>query len=119
MGYPDVKVTNATEHNLVGGVTYESIFCSNDTFSIGIGPGTSWSTSRGICLITSVYAVIDFRGTPIQATPYSSSGTSYSQFAVVQTGEKSFEVTRLVSAGDSAGDVEHVEVPEGTDPKTL
>jgi hypothetical protein len=120
MGYPDVRVTNSTSYPVTGGVTYESIFCKNDTFSLPPGPGTSWSNSRGVCLITSVYAVVTYNGTSVQASPYSSSGTSYSQYAVVQTGDGVFAVTRLTtSEGDSTGEIQHVEIPEGTDPKTL
>jgi len=120
MGYPDVNVTNSTPYPVTGGVTYESIFCSNDTFNLNPGPGTTWSNGRGVCLITSVYAVVTYNGQGVQAAPYSSSGTSYSQFAVVQTGDGAFAVTRLTGgADDTVGEIQQVEIPEGTDPKTL
>jgi hypothetical protein len=36
----------------------------------------------------------------ISAEPYTSAGTTYSQFAVIQMDTHSFEVTRRVTAGD-------------------
>jgi hypothetical protein len=119
MGYPDVNVLNSTKYPVTGGVTYESIFCSNDTFNIPAGPGTSWSNSRGVCLIDSVYAVVQYNGTSVQATPYSSSGTSYSQFAIIDQGDGHFAVTRVISSADTTGDIQQVELAEGVDPKTL
>ena len=101
MGYPVVQIANSTNYIVSGTVAYASIFCSNDDYTVT--PNTTWSAgSRGVCLLTGISAVVQTPQGNIQATPYSSSGTSYSQFAVIQTGLNTFEVTRRVSAADEA-----------------
>jgi hypothetical protein len=95
MAYPLVQIVNSTNYAARGKVEYLSFFCSDDNYYVG--PWSSWSaSSRGLCLLTKISAVLV--GTPsgdIQATPYTSSGTSYSQFAVIQWGANSFRVTRI------------------------
>ena len=96
MSYPVVNISNSTNFNVSGTVSYASIFCSNDSYSVT--PLTSWqASSRGVCLLTEVSAIVRTPNGDIVATPYTSSGTSYSQFAIIQTGPTSFEVTRRVS----------------------
>ena len=48
--------------------------------------------------MTKITAVLRTPGGDIEATPYTSSGTSYSSFAVINTGGNSFAVTRVVTA---------------------
>jgi hypothetical protein len=55
----------------------------------------------------------------VQATPYSSSGASYSQFALIDQGNGSFAITRVVSSANATGDIRQVELAEGVNPKTL
>jgi len=65
-----------------------------------MGPNKSWTASgRGVCLVTEISANVSTPGGTVEATPYTSSGTSYSQFAVLQTSDNplAFEVTRRVS----------------------
>ena len=108
MSYPLVKITDSTQFNVSGKVTYASIFCSDDNYSAT--PYTTWSaSSRGICLVTEISATVKTPDGDIVATPYSSSGTSYSQFAVIQTGPGKFEVTRRVSAFEDKTPKDHVE----------
>jgi len=105
MSYPLVNITNSTNYNAWGTVSYASIFCSNDGYSVT--PNTAWqASSRGVCLVTEISATVRTPNGDIVATSYSSSGTSYSQFAVIQTGPNAFEVTRRVSALEDA-------IPEG------
>jgi len=78
--YPAVNITNKTQFPVSGKVNYASAFCKDDYFTVL--PGKVWSNSRGVCLITGIWAnPID--GKPI--TSYSSSGTSYSTFFVAPT----------------------------------
>jgi hypothetical protein len=83
MSYPDVQITDSTSFNASGKVSYRSAFCSNDNYSVT--PNTTWSNGRGVCLITEISAVVQTSNGNIEATPYTSSGTSYSQFAIIQT----------------------------------
>lgn len=103
MGYPLVNIINSTAFNVSGTVDYESAFCSNDKYSVT--PGTSWTaSSRGVCLVTHVNATVQTPNGNIVAQSYNSSGTSYSQFAVIQTSPTSFEVTRRVSMAEAEHD---------------
>ncbi len=96
MSYDVVKIINTTNYNVSGGVSYMSLFCHDDTYHVT--PITTWeAASRGVCLVTKITATVQIPGAYIEATPYTSSGTSYSLFAVIQTGPSSFEVTRRVS----------------------
>jgi hypothetical protein len=108
MSYPNVQIANSTSFNASGTVSYRSIFCSNDDYSVT--PNTTWTAgSRGVCLVTEISAVVQTPNGNIQATPYTSSGTSYSQFAIIQTGPSSFEVTRRVSGAEDVAPKDHVE----------
>src|SRR2546425_1101964 len=104
MSYPLVNIVNSTNYSASGTVEYASAFCSNDNW--GAGAGQPWTaSSRGGCLGAGVTANLAGNGTTIQATAYSSSGTSYSQFALIQTGfgnPPTFEVTRRVSGTEDA-----------------
>ena len=63
-----------------------------------VTPNTIWiATSRGLCLVTKITATVKIPSGNIESTPYSSDGTAFSQFAIIQTGEIQFEVTRRVS----------------------
>jgi hypothetical protein len=98
MAYPKVNIVNSTGYSVSGTVSYLSAFCSNDNY--GMGPNKSWTaSSRGVCLVTEISADVATPGGSVSATPYTSSGTSYSQFAVIQTNDNplAFEVTRRVS----------------------
>jgi len=95
MAYPLVHIVNSTDHNISGKVNYASAFCSDDSFTIG--PKGEWTaSSRGACLVTQVYADVNVAGKSVRATPYTSSGTSYSEFAVIETAG-SFSVTRVIT----------------------
>ncbi len=99
MAYPKVNIVNSTGYSVSGTVSYASAFCSNDNY--GMGPYQPWTaSSRGTCLVTEISANVTTPGGTVEATPYTSSGTSYSQFAVLQTSDSplAFEVTRRVSS---------------------
>jgi len=102
--YPAVNIINSTTHAVTGTVVYAA--CSDDDFKIAAGPGTSWTGPyRGGCLITEISAQIAYEGTFVEATPYESSGTSYSEFAVIQQNQKNppgFEVTRRTTKSEEA-----------------
>lgn len=108
MSYPLVEITNSTNYIVSGKVDYMSAFCSDDSYTVT--PGTTWkASSRGVCLLTKVTATVKTPNGEIVATPYESSGTSYSRFAIIQTGPSSFEVTRIVNLVDSNIPEDHVE----------
>ncbi|RPH33234.1 MAG: hypothetical protein EHM93_06075 [Bacteroidales bacterium] len=96
MAYPKVTIANSTTFIAKGTVSYMSLFCSNDDYTVT--PNTTWTADgRGVCLLTKITATVKTPEGDIVATPYTSSGTSYSKFAVIQTGPGKFEVTRRVS----------------------
>lgn len=108
MSYPCVDIINSTNYIASGTVSYASMFCSNDGYSVT--PNTNWTAdTRGACLVTEISAVVKTPNGDTQATPYTSSGTSYSQFAVLQTGPNSFEVARRVSGAEDVVPADHVE----------
>lgn len=111
MSYPYVTIADSTNYIASGTVSYASAFCSNDDYTVT--PNTTWSaSSRGVCLVTEISATVKTPNGDIVATPYTSSGTSYSQFAIIQTGSNSFEVTRRVSLSEDAAPAGHVEPTE-------
>ena len=88
-----------------------SIFCSNDDYTVT--PNTQWkASSRGVCLLTKISATLKTPTGDIAATPYTSSGTSYSNFAVIQTGANEFAVTRVVSDMEDKQPENYVEPTE-------
>jgi hypothetical protein len=93
MSYPDVHITDSTKFTVAGTVHY--IACSSDDFNIG--PGSDWSHSRGVCLISKITSQVFLPDRQVDATPYESSGTSYSQFAVIENPPGQYAVTRVVS----------------------
>lgn len=100
MAYPPVEIFNSTNYIASGRVNYMSAFCSDDDYTVT--PTTAWKASgRGVCLLTKISAVLQTPDGKIEATPYTSSGTSYSKFAVIQIGPSSFEVTRRVTATEN------------------
>lgn len=100
MGYPLVKIHNSTSFIASGTVHYMSAFCSDDDYSVT--PQTTWSaTSRGVCLVTEISATVRTPSGDICASPYTSSGTSYSKYAIISTGENSFAVTRIVTSTEN------------------
>lgn len=112
MAYPLVHITNSTPYIAHGTVSYLSFFCSNDNYEVAGNGGTWQATSRGVCLVTEVSAVLQTPNGNVPATPYTSSGTSYSQFVIVQTGPNSYAVTRMVAAAEDATPADHVEPTE-------
>ncbi|WP_342553510.1 hypothetical protein [Paenibacillus sp. FSL R7-0652] len=96
-GYDPVQIYNSTPFNAYGAVEYASIFCSNDQYSVQ--REETWQASgRGVCLVTRITATVRTPSGNIAAEPYTSSGTSYSQFAIIQVGPNQFRVTRVVSS---------------------
>lgn len=111
MSYPLVTIADSTPFNISGEVCYASLFCSNDDYSAT--PNTTWkASSRGVCLVTKITATVRTPQGDIVATPYTSSGTSYSQFAVIQVGPGKFEVTRRVSEFEDKTPEDYVEPTE-------
>lgn len=108
MSYPLVEIKNSTNYIVSGKVSYASIFCSDDNYNVT--PLTTWkASSRGVCLLTKISATVKTPNGDIVATPYESSGTSYSQFAIIQTGPSSFAVTRIVNLLEDAIPEDYVE----------
>ncbi|MGQ8873445.1 hypothetical protein [Paenibacillus sp. TSA_86.1] len=96
-GYDPVQIYNSTPFNAYGTVEYASIFCSNDRYSVQ-REGTWRASGRGVCLLTRITATVITPSGNIEAEPYTSSGTSYSQFAIIQVGPNQFRVTRVVGS---------------------
>ncbi|GGG70195.1 hypothetical protein GCM10010918_26850 [Paenibacillus radicis (ex Gao et al. 2016)] len=95
-GYDPVHIFNSTSFNASGKVEYASIFCSDDNYSVQ--RDETWrASSRGVCLVTRITATVKTPSGNIEAEPYTSSGTSFSKFAIIQVGVNKFQVTRVVS----------------------
>jgi hypothetical protein len=95
MSYPVVDIANSTEFIVSGKVSYKSLLCKNDDYNVT--PKTHWTAkSRGVCLVTRITAIVKTPNGNIEAKPYKSSGTSYSQFAVIALSPTEFQVTRRV-----------------------
>jgi len=88
--YPAASVTNTTSHRIHGKIDYA--VCSSDNFNLMAGKEASFP--RGLCLLTEINATIELPDRDVEAKPYTSSGTSYSQFAVIEVAPGIFEVTR-------------------------
>lgn len=100
--HPLVKISDSTEHGATGRVEYLSFLCGDDDYSVT--PGSTWrATSRGLCLVTEIGAEVNTPNGVVQAKPYTSSGTSYSQYNIVQNWN-SFEVTRTVLVKGTEGE---------------
>jgi hypothetical protein len=111
MGYPKVQILNSTQYVARGTVHYLTEFCSIDDYSVT--PPDTWTGSeRRICLVTEINALLKTPNGEIRATSYTSSGTSYSQYAIVQTGPTSFEVNRRVSGVEDSPPADYVEPTE-------
>ena len=101
--YPLVSISNTVDHKVSGTVSYGGratiFFCKPDYYSIA--PKATWTaSSRGLCLVTKITATVEAPYGKVYATPYKSSGTGYSQFAVIghdlsdDPNQLLFEVTR-------------------------
>ncbi|MFC3803520.1 hypothetical protein [Cohnella sp. GCM10012308] len=96
-GYDLVQIHNSTPFNASGKVEYASFLCSDDSYSVQ--RDETWrASSRGACLLTKITATVRTPSGNIEAEPYTSSGTSYSNFAIIQVGPNQFQVTRVVSS---------------------
>lgn len=99
--YPPVKVTNSTPYLVPSGtVRYLSWTCKDDNYG-PIDHGQTWTGPyRGVCLVTEITAIVRTPVGDVYAEPYQSSGTSYSNFAVIQMGENKFKVTRITEGSE-------------------
>jgi hypothetical protein len=113
MGYPDVIVCNSTPYPAHGQVKYSA--CSTDDWKAPPN-GCCVPIWRGLCLITQITATVDTPTGPVTAIPYTSSGTSYSQFIVISYGG-GYMVTRVVSEADDLGVIEPGEPTRGEQKK--
>ena len=114
MSYPPINIVNSTKYLIYGTVYYLDLYCSG-TSEFAIDPNSSYTINdgRGLCLITEIDAEVEVsQKETIKAESYTSSGTSYSQFAVLQTGTNSFEVTRRVSSEEGVDIEEHKKLVE-------
>lgn len=100
MAYPLVHITNSTNYPASGKVGYLSAFCSDDNYSVDANK--DWrASSRGVCLLGSITATLTINGQSVTATPYQSTGTAYSEFAIIQTGNN-YAVVRVAGMAAEA-----------------
>lgn len=93
LGSTYIKMTNETKFPAQISVTYGS--CNPDK-NIEVQPGQTVSIYAGICLIRQIDASVYLPGNaiPVTATPYTSSGTGYRTFKLMQNYDGSFAVIR-------------------------
>lgn len=108
MAYDKVKVFNSTSFPATGKVEYASVFCSDDTFEVK--SNNQWvASSRGVCLLLEISAIVKTSIGDIAATPYTSAGTTYSDFSIVAGPNNTYRVTRNVSTLEEPIPADHVE----------
>lgn len=89
--YPEVHLKNNYDDTVSGTIHYP--LCSNDDYTEA--PGGTFKNSRGACLITKITGTSISGG--YECTPYSSSGTSYSKFAIIEALNGGCTITRIVN----------------------
>jgi hypothetical protein len=110
-GYPPVTVNNSTPYVCKGTVEYASALCRNDNYIVT--PGRGWTAgSRGVCLVTGINATVETLNGDVKASPYTSSGTSYSNFAIIQAGVNQYAVTRITDLSEEFAVPDYVEPTE-------
>lgn len=92
MAYPDVRVENKV-HGWIAAVRTSYAWCSSGNFVIKFGDYIL--EPRGWCLLTEVAATMYQGDKAVDACSYTSSGTGYSQFEIVEEGSKGFCVKRV------------------------
>ncbi|GIL67122.1 hypothetical protein Vafri_20570 [Volvox africanus] len=79
-------------------VDYLSLFCSDDGYTVSANGATWTGPDRGVCLVKKVSATLNTPQGNVEAEAYTSSGTAYSQYAIIyQPNGNGFAVTRIVS----------------------
>lgn len=92
--YPDVRIDHLVPGYKASGRTSYAL-CHSGDYELEFGKShMEW---RGICLLTEITAILKNETHNIRAKSYLSSGTSYSQFEIVQIGTDEFEVRRVDS----------------------
>ncbi|GIL67117.1 hypothetical protein Vafri_20566 [Volvox africanus] len=98
MSYPKVTIVNSTPYVARGQVDYLSLFCSDDGYTVSANGATWTGPDRGVCLVKRVSATLNTPQGNVEAEAYTSSGTAYSQYAIIyQPNGNGFAVTRVVS----------------------
>jgi hypothetical protein len=111
MAYPPIKILDATPYNVRGKVVYMGQFCSNDDYSVT--PTNTWTgPDRAICLLNEINALVKTPNGDVWAKSYTSSGTAFSQYAVIQMDSNVFEVVRLASGAEDLPPADYVEPTE-------
>ncbi len=92
-GYPHVTIDNSTPYHISGQVDF--VVCLQSAFVVN--SGHKWEDDdRGVCLVKEVTATVATDNGNVVAKPYTSSGTAFSQFAVIYR-NGGYEVTRVVN----------------------
>lgn len=95
--YPDLRVDNRVAGWKANGrATYAA--CRTGDFELYFGE--TFTEFRGGCLLTDVEATLFKGDRSIRARPYSSSGTAFSQFEIVDEGNDNFCIRRVGTACD-------------------
>lgn len=90
--YPDVRVENKV-YGWTASVRTSYAWCSSGNFKINFGE--YFLEYRGWCLLTEVAATMYQGNKAVDACSYTSSGTGYSQFEIVEGGPTGFCVRRV------------------------
>jgi hypothetical protein len=94
--YPPVKILNTTQHHASGRIEFAAPnICGASSYRVNAGERFT-DKGRGLCLLKTITATLSTPDGSIEATPYRSSGTAYSDFAIIQDGAL-FKVTRVVN----------------------
>ena len=95
-GLNRVTVANNTDYRASGKVIYvQVVVCKNDDYSAP-AKGSWTARSRGVCRVRRITANLETNAGNIKCKEYNSVavGTTYSQFYITMTGDKTCEVKR-------------------------
>jgi hypothetical protein len=106
--YPPIQITNLTKNLVRGGDVIYSV-CRDDNYK-DLKPGETWTgPARGGCLLTKITGLVDTPNGDVWATPYKSSGTSFSEFFIIERRPNEFVITRITSGSEDQTPEDYVE----------
>ena len=96
-----VEIKSSIPYNASGAITYRSFFCGDDSYSVQKNNPFTVDHNRGICLVIKITADVDTPDGKVAAEPYTSSGTAYSQWIVVENGKDDSGKTKYKVTGNN------------------
>ena len=93
MSYSSVEVVNSTNYTISGEISYMSVFCSDNDFTVQ--PHSTWTSEKRIWTITEIQAFVVTPAGVFLAKPFISIGTTHHLFEVTHTADCNFRVVKM------------------------